>query len=495
VASSDSGMAADRGPVGVIDIGSNSVRLVVYEGLVRAPVALFNEKAQCGLGHAIEETGALAEADMAQALRTLGRFAVLTKAMQVGRLRAVATAAVRDARNGPAFVDAAAARHGIDVEVLSGADEGRLSALGVLAGNASAKGVVADLGGGSLELVEVAGGQTGRSTTLPIGPLRIGSGAKLGHDPRAVVDQAMAGVSWLAGRAGQTLHLVGGALRAIGRVHMARTDYPLRVLDAYKVPAESLLTLCELLAGLGRKSLRRIEGVPAERLPALPFAALTLMHLLRRLQPRHAVFCAHGLREGLIFEMLPQAARAEDPLLAACRREAAIGARFAVHAEELMAWLDPLFPEEESAHRRLRQAACLLSDIAWRVHPDYRAEHAFVEMLRAPLAGAEHADRAWLSLALHARYTGGAGGETVAAIVELLGRPDAVQARRVGLALRLAHTISGGAAGLLGEATLGLRDGLPRLALPGEAGLLRADVVMRRFESLVRAFDGKAQYG
>jgi exopolyphosphatase/guanosine-5'-triphosphate,3'-diphosphate pyrophosphatase len=253
-----------------------------------------------------------------------------------------------------------------------------------------------------------------------------------------------------------------------------------------------LYRLAEFVASLGRKSLRRIEGVPSERLPSLPFGALALAHLLRRMMPGRAVFCAHGLREGLIFEMLPRADRAEDPLLATCRREAAIAARFAGHADELMAWLSPLFPEELAGQLRLRHAACLLSDIAWRVHPDYRAEHAFVEMLRAPLAGAEHTDRAWLALALHARYTGGAGGEAVASIAALLGRPMAVEARCVGLALRLAHTISGGAAGLLSEAGLKLQDGVPRMTLRGRAEVLRADVVMRRFESLVRAFESRS---
>ena len=476
-------------PVGVIDIGSNSVRLVVYEGLVRAAVTLFNEKALCGLGNAIEETGAIADADMERAIATLGRFALLTRAMNVGRLRVVATAAVRDASNGQELVETARRRHSIAVEVLSGEAEGRLSALGVLAGNAAAEGVVADLGGGSLELVAVGGGETGQSSTLPIGPLRLGGGAKLGQDSRRVVADALASLPWLAGRGGQTLYLVGGALRAIGRVHMARSTYPLRVLDGYSVPVESLLTMIDALAGLGRKSLRKIEGVSVERLPSLALAALALLHLLRVAAPRRVVFCAHGLREGLMFEMLAEAVRADEPLLAACRREAAIGARFPGHADELMAWLDPLFPGEGAAERRLRQAACLLSDIAWRVHPDHRAEHAFVGMLRAPLAGADHADRAWLALALHGRYTGGAGGELVRAIANLLPQAAAVRARQVGLTLRLAHTISGGAAGLLAGARLLPGEGTLGLDLRGTAVRLRAEVVMRRFESLARAFD------
>lgn len=475
------------GRFAVLDIGSNSVRLVVYDRLERVPVALFNEKALCGLGRGIEASGGLDPAAMADALATVKRFAALARAMQVATLDAVATAAVRDAENGPAFVEELERECAIDVRVVSGQEEARLSALGVLSGIPSADGVMGDLGGGSLELVPVRDGVSAEGATLPIGPLRLGA-AKPGK-ARDAIDEALAGVPWLGEAAGRELYIVGGAWRALGRVHMAREGYPLHVLHGYGVAAGEMEQLALLIANLGKESVKRIEGVPKERLDILPLAALTLARVLRAARPSRVVFSAYGLREGVIFDRLAPEARTEDPLIAACRSAADRGARFPAHADELMAWTDPLFGGDDPADRRLRLAAALLSDVAWRVHPDYRAEHALADVLHGPYVGVSHRDRARLAMKLHARYTGGDGGPEAGRIRALIGAEAAAAARRVGLALRLAHTISGGAPGLLPALSLRLEKGAVVLqAGPGGAALL-APVVQRRLEQLAKSFD------
>jgi exopolyphosphatase/guanosine-5'-triphosphate,3'-diphosphate pyrophosphatase len=282
--------ARPDGRFAVLDIGSNSVRLVVYDRLERVPVALFNEKALCGLGRGLEDDNRLDPRAMADALATVKRFAALARAMEVETLDAVATAAMRDAANGAAFVDEIERETGLAIRVLAGTEEARLSALGVLSAIPEADGVMGDLGGGSLELVPLKGGVAGEGLTLPIGPLRLGT-AKLGK-ARDAIDQALAAVPWLGDAAGCDLYIVGGSWRALGRVHMARQNYPVHVLHGYAVEAAEMEQLALLLAGFGKESVKRIEGVPKERLETLPLAALTLARVLRAARSARVVFAA-----------------------------------------------------------------------------------------------------------------------------------------------------------------------------------------------------------
>ena len=159
--------------VAVIDIGSNSLRLVVYDAPRRAAHTLLNEKVMCGLGRGLERTGRLNPEGVVQAKANLQRFVALARAAGAARIDVLATAAVRDAEDGADFVNDVEKRLSIRVRVLPGAEEGRLSALGVLAGIPDAAGVVGDLGGGSIELAAIGNGRVGSVATLPIGPLRL----------------------------------------------------------------------------------------------------------------------------------------------------------------------------------------------------------------------------------------------------------------------------------------------------------------------------------
>lgn len=474
-----------EGKIAVIDVGSNSVRLVVYDGLHRAPVPVFNEKVLCGLGRSLDQTGELDADAVAHAVSTVRRFVELLDAMQIAEIEVVATAAVRDAANGDGFVAMIEKQTGAVIRVLSGTEEARLSSLGVLSACPDAAGLMGDLGGGSLELVALKNGATAQASTLPIGPLRL---RNIATKPRRLIDDALAGLNWLSSVAGGDLHVVGGAWRALGRIQMARTGYPLKVLHGLALPADDLDTLARLISEQGRTSLKRIAGVPKERLDTLPLAALILSRLLRLARPARVVFSAYGLREGLLFDKLSEARRAEDPLLDLCRRAAQRVARFPEHADELMRWIDPLFAGETAARQRLRQAAAMLSDIAWRAHPEYRAETALTDILHAPFVGLDHASRAWLALCVHARYTGSNGGDYARPARMIVEQDGAAAARQVGLALRLGHTLSGGVPGLLDRSRLRLTADSLILDASGSAELL-GDVVERRLETLARAFD------
>jgi exopolyphosphatase / guanosine-5'-triphosphate,3'-diphosphate pyrophosphatase len=482
-----------NGRVAVVDVGSNSVRLVVYDALGRAPIPLFNEKVLCGLGRNIATTGALDAAGVESALVTLARFAALARAMGVADPEVVATAAVREASNGANFVREVERRCKVKVRVLSGIDEARLSAEGLLAAIPGASGMMGDLGGGSLELVSIDGGarrRIGNNVTLPLGPLRLmdGGGGRASRLKRTI-DNVLEEVDWLPTIGGRTLYIVGGAWRALARIDMEVRHYPLHVIHHYAVPARDMMDVAELIAGLGRLSLQRIESVPRERLDTLPLAALTLARLLRAAKPNRVVFSAWALREGVLLSRLGPRIKAQHPLVPAARAVALRPLRHEEAGAALCRFTAGLFPNELPERTRLREAACHLADIGWRMHPDYRGDQAFYEVLRAPIVGIDHPGRVMLAFAVHARYRGGIRGEVTDPYRRLLDANDQDWSRVLGLALRLALTLSAGMPKLIEKATLARDARRLLLTVPAAARPLLGEQVDKRFDALARALD------
>jgi len=474
------------GCVAVVDIGSNSLRLVVYDGVRRSPRTLFNEKVMCGLGRSIETTGRLDPAGVELARANLARFVALARGISVKRLDVLATAAVRDASDGRAFVAEIEKRHHLKVKVLTGAEEGRLSAFGVVAGIPEARGVTGDLGGGSVELVPVAGGQVGAAATLPIGPLRLQPHAGDDRKLREVIDKQLAAVPWLNTAVdGGAFYAVGGAWRALARIHMEQTRYPLHIIQHYTVPRGEADDFLDVIARLSKKSLEKMTTVSRKRLDVVPIAARVLQRLLRRVSPKSLVFSAFGLREGHIYNLLNEAEQRADPLLAACRDIAEASRRFGADGGELFAWTAPLFAGESAERRRLRHAAALLGDIAWREHPDYRADQALRSVLYMPVAGLAHRERAYLAGAIYARYGGNENGADM--LDRLLDEEARVQARITGLALRLGYTLSGGVPGALSRSKLALDGNALVLSLNSAAIRRYGESVQRRLDALGRS--------
>ncbi len=395
----------------VVDLGSNSVRLVVFEGWVRVPVPVVNEKAVLRLGKGLTATGRLNEEALGQALVVVARFAAIARAMGAAPFEVLATAAVRDARNGPDFVARVEARvPGIRVRVLSGEDEARFSAAGVLCGFPDAEGVLADIGGGSLELVRLGRGQAA-ARSFRLGVIRLGerSGGDVAR-ARAIVDEELASVDWLPGAAGRDLYLVGGTFRALARMHMAQTGYPLSIVHHYAIGAEVARDFAGLVAGASRRALERMPSVPRRRVEDLPFAAVVLRRLLRVSGAARVVFSANGLREGWYMAHVPEAVRRQDPVLAMGEDVARRLSRDPALPPALIDWTATLFPGETAGQRRLREAACWVSDRGVRDHPEYRAEGAFQRMLRQFDVALDHPARAFLALTLAIRYEADFGG-------------------------------------------------------------------------------------
>ena len=477
--------ALPKGRIGIVDIGSNSVRLVVFEALARSPVTLFNEKVLCGLARSLDRTGQLDRVGRRRAIEAIHRFIGLARSMQVDRLDLIATAAVREAADGQDFADAIEQSFGVEVQILSGMEEARLVGLSVAAAIPDADGVVGDLGGGSLELVDIKGGQVRDTATLPVGTLRLPQPGKRNVARAAKrVDRELKQVDWLERLRNRTFYPIGGAWRALARLDIAQHGYPLHVVDQYTMSRRESETLTGLIQVLSAKSLTRIPFIGAARLATLPMAALVLRRVLLAADPARLVFCASGIREGHLFDILPAIEKKRDPLIAGCRAIAEAVNRFRVSGHEIFAWSHPLFPAEREEHARYRHGACLLADWAWREHPDSRADSAFHRALQLSLPGIGHRERCLIALALYHRYGAPIGRRVPETPWSILDDEDIAGAQRLGLALRLAMSLSGGAPDVVGRTLLMV--GKNRLTLRFEHDVEAAigDVVRRRLKAL-----------
>ena len=476
----------------MIDIGSNSVRLVIFEQAKRNPIPLFNEKVLCGLGRTLATTGKLDKTGVERALRALRRFRAICKQLDVSAIEVIATAAAREAKNGPDFVSRAEHALGSHISVITGKREAHLAAAGVISGFPNADGIAADLGGGSLEVIGIhkkKGPIDG--VTLPLGGLRLIdlSGGDL-KKAREIVDVELAKVDWLKKGKGRPFYAIGGTWRAFARLHIAYTKYPLSVMHAYKIPLNEALKFARVLDHLSTDSLERMAVISKARRETLPFGALVLERLLKKMRPSEFVVSGFGVREGLLYSTLPDDEKKRDPLLEACNELAVLRSRSAVHARELCKWTDALFrspgPEETSAEKRLRHAACLLSDIGWRTHPDYRSTQSQSIIAQESFAGIDHPGRAFLALSVFFRNQGLIPRGETPKIHQLVDEATLRRARIVGAAIRTAHMISASAPHVIEKTAIFYDDDRLILQLPADMVDLEGERMDLRFGVLAR---------
>jgi exopolyphosphatase / guanosine-5'-triphosphate,3'-diphosphate pyrophosphatase len=482
----------DHGPpIAVIDIGSNSVRLVAYEGLARSLTPIFNEKVLAGLGREVFSTGLLAPDAVAKALAALTRFRALCEAMGIDKRWAIATAACRDARNGRTFIRDAEKACGAGVEVLSGHREAELSAFGVISGMHRPDGIVGDLGGGSLELTDVSNRKLKGGVTLPLGGLALRdlSANSLAKAER-IARHELAGVDFLKTGRNRDFYAVGGTWRALARLHMAQKGYPLHVMHGYVIPATDAVEFLRLIRRVDPESLSRIESVTSARRPLLAYAAVVLEEVARIAKPRRIVVSALGVREGLLYSLLGKKERKRDALIAAAEVLNVLRSRSPAHGEELVAWTDRFMAssgiEETVDESRLRHAACLLADIGWRAHPDYRGEQSLSIISNAAFAGVDHPGRVFLALTVFFRHVGLVEDELSPHMRELVTSRMIDRARVLGAAMRVAYLVSGAMPGILPHTPLTVVRGSLRLKLPGKYRDLGGERVFARLRQLAR---------
>jgi exopolyphosphatase/guanosine-5'-triphosphate,3'-diphosphate pyrophosphatase len=482
----------DREPTAIVDIGSNSVRLVVYAGAPRIPSIVFNEKVLAGLGAGLAETGRLAPDSRQRALAALRRFQLLMSQMKVGQSRVLATAAVRDAANGEAFLEEVRAL-GLRPRVVSGEEEARLAGEGVLSGIPDAEGVVGDLGGGSLELVEVAGGRVGRSVSLPLGVLRIGEPTrKTERKVRAALERALAGTGLADRGRGRPFYMVGGSWRALARLDIISTDYPLPITHQYRMDPARPTALRKLIASLDGADPKSIRTLTASRIPTLPGAKLILSASADALEPSALIVSSFGIREGLLYHELSPAERALDPLHEAARDAGRGLSRFGEHGDLLDAWIAPIFADDRPAEARIRLAACLLADVAWQAHPDFRAERGLEMALHGNWVAIEPCERVMMAQALFANFGGGRAPHDTA--LAALCKPARLERAGLwGLAMRLGQRLSGGLAESLQRSRLEREGEVLRLTLGRGDEALYGETVDRRLKKLASALGCRSE--
>jgi exopolyphosphatase/guanosine-5'-triphosphate,3'-diphosphate pyrophosphatase len=485
---------ADRGEprqAAVIDVGSNSVRLVIYRLDGRAIWTVYNEKALAGLGRDLPATGRLSPDGIEAAITVLRRFRALLDGWKADEVQAVATAAVRDAADGPMFLKRVREETGLAVRLLTGEEEARYAALGVLAGDPTAKGVVGDLGGSSLELVRLNGSAPADGVTLPLGPFALGAPRPLAIERTRRIIEAALGPH--ADRfSGGDFHAVGGAWRNIALLHMELAGYPLRVAHQYEMGRSDAVDLARFVERQSKASLQRIEGLSKRRFETLPYAALVLEEIIGILRCERIVISAFGLREGLLLESMEPDVRRRDPLIEGCEVLSAVRGLSANLGGALEAWLGPVFeslpPVFGKRDPTLLAAGCRLADVGLRLHPDHRADVVFEQVLRAPIAGMNHAERAFLASCVFSRYTAAATTPEEATISRILSPERRQRARALGAAIRLGCDVSGHNLRLLERSALSIKgDKLMLTAARGWDDMLLGEQTAKRATTLATA--------
>jgi exopolyphosphatase/guanosine-5'-triphosphate,3'-diphosphate pyrophosphatase len=478
-------------PVAIVDIGSNSVRLVVYSGATRIPSIIFNEKVMAGLGKGLSKTGELSDAAQNRAMAALRRFGILTGQMGVARTRVVATAAVRDASNGADFLSKVKDA-GFKPEVLSGEQEGMMAGQGVLSAIPDADGIIGDLGGGSLELVDVAGGKILKSVSLPLGVLRLGAIVDKGRGAlEKKVERAVAEGDFRSRGRGRTFYMVGGSWRALARLDMLLTDYPLPITHQYKMKPGRPSELQKTVNSLEKGDVKNVPSLSVSRVPSLPQANMLLSALVQELKPADLVVSAFGIREGLLYDDLDNRTRARDPLIeAACEAGGGLG-RFTEHGDLLDRWIAPIF-EDAAEAARLRLTACLLADVAWQAHPEFRAERGVDMALHGNWVGIDGPGRVMVAQALFSNF-GGGGSFGDLAVARLCTKEELHRAMVWGLAMRLGQRLSGGVAASLEASRLVVQEGVLRLEIDRGVEALFGEAVERRLKALANALGCPAE--
>ncbi len=479
--------------VGVVDVGSNSVRLVVFDGAARSPAYFFNEKIMCALGAGLSETGKLNPEGRARALSALHRFQELAKQICDAPLTAVATAAVREAEDGPDFCAEVLEKTGLTIHVIDGKEEARLSAQGVLLGWPGSYGLVCDIGGSSMELAEIQDDKIGKRVTSKLGPLKLRD-IPGGEKGRAdYIAKTLDKLQLKMGKQEDRLFLVGGSWRAIARVDMDRRGYPLHVLHEYRMDAEAIKATAQYLKEHDHSELRARCGISALRMSLVPLAVEVLQGVVERFTPYDIAISSYGIREGMLYEQMPNKLRKRDPLIEACRFAEAKDARLPGFGKTLFKFVSPLFEEADTSRQRIIKAACLLHDVSWRAHPDYRAEICFDNATRANLGGLTHSERVFLGLALLHRYRNKREGTRFADLFDLLTEHDVQQAEVLGKAMRLGAMLWMNEKEDIGQLNWKPNKGVLKITLTPEAAPLFGEVAEARFTSLARTLDAETE--
>ena len=418
--------------------------MVIYRRYGRYPLPLFNERVTVKLGEGLDKNETLSPEKIELGLSALRRFSQIMRAISLERTFVIATAAVRRAKNATDFIKPAEDILGAPVTVLSAQDEARMVTLGLTANLQNVSGLIADLGGGSLELVLVKDGNVKESTSLNMG--------HLSSRTKTEIVSLLNSVDWLEKLSGAPLYGIGGSFRALGSAYVKRTGYPLFLLHGLELKSEIAMDILASLKG----DRPDVQGVPDGRRASIGMAAEIMSSLIESSGVGKITISGTSIRDGIVAAMDNSAKPKKDPLLSACREIAGHSQRFEGLNELLKECLAPvtgLFEMPDS--RRLFEAACLLSDISWNEPPELRGAVAADRILALPIFSLSHKERAWLAKAVYHRYAGVKENKpTLPVFDKLLSPSEGDEALALGLGLRFALIFCAGIPDYLNAVTL-----------------------------------------
>ena len=375
--------------------------------------------------------------------------------MQVETIHVLATEATRRARNGDDLVAAVRARTGLETRVLSGEEEATYASLGVISGFFQPNGLTGDMGGGSLEVAEVVGDRVGeRMVSMPLGALPVKAMLAEGYDAAKRRIDAILDAELPPLLTEPVFYAIGGGWRALARVHIASNDMPISVVHGYEVDADEVRAFAKKIAKMAPAEIAALPDVPSRRIDTLQAAAIVLYRVLRQLKPERVVFSVFGLREGWLYAQLDAEEQYRDPLLEGAQSIGLPLARVPEFSAALARWTDDLFPGETQSDRRLRLAVCALTDMAWRDHEKVRAMESFRRLLQFPFVGISHPERAFLAVAIMARYGGNVDDAVQEATRDLISASQLRRAEILGRVLLLGHRFSASVPEILDQARL-----------------------------------------
>ena len=443
-------MSREKSHYGVIDIGSNSIRLVVYDGLNRAPFPRFNEKSMVALGAGMDADGCFSKDTISRALQAIRRLDAIAKAMQVKR-----------------------------VDVL---------AHGVIAGFYQPNGMIGDIGGGSLEVAEVFSDRVGeRMCSMPLGALPVTAKMEEGYGTaKKWVDQIL-NENLPPMLTDPVFYAVGGGWRALARIHIAMTGQPINVVHGYEMSAKDLKSLAQTISQMSGDEVANLPDVPNRRIATLPASALVMARVLRKLMPESIAFSAYGLREGWLYQQLDTVEQYRDPLVEGAQDVGLPIARVPAFSEALSQWTADLFPGESQSEKRLRLAACALTDMAWREHEKIRATDCFLRLLQFPFIGLSHPERAFIAVAILARYDGKVDDMVKSTTAEYLTKNELRRAEILGRALLLGHRFSASVPAILHDSRLRIDADAIRLEIVNSESVPDSDAVQNRLRKLAKS--------
>ena len=471
-------------PIAILDIGSNSVRMVVYHAAHRVPLPLYNEKHMCGLGAQLQESGTLDEEGKQEARLAIARFKLMLERQRISKVHVLATAAIRDASDGESFREEIEGLLGCAIHVIEGKEEARLAALGVISSFARPIGLVADLGGGSMEIAQLDQDHIKQLHSTPLGVLRE-------PDDEDEIDAILKPIAKKIGKQ-EVLYAVGGSFRAIAKMHMRQTDYPLELLHNYSLSRKAIKRIHKEFSSLPTRHIADLSGIPKRRAGSMKYASLLLHKIMKHFDCDKVVFSVSGIREGFLYDTLDVKQQQEDPLLSSASDLALFAERHGQYAAELYDWASPIFGHMPPQWERLRRAACILSEIAWRIDPNFRGEGLYSRVLQSSLKGMSHRERVMLALALYHRHENKWKQET--GPLALIDERERLWAKSVGLSLRVASELTGGAHGHLHHAELRWQKDVLHLELDTQSQPLRTATLAKCLDGLGEALKALSNF-